>query len=64
MTVVGERTSNGLLPKEIKYRGKVYNTLELLNVAKATYSKEINDKKLVEPKLEDLYIPTKEVFNT
>lgn len=62
MTVVGERTSNGLLPKEIKYRGKVYNTLELLNVAKATYSKEINDKKLVEPKLEDLYIPTKEVF--
>lgn len=62
ITVVGERTSNGLLPKEIKYRGKIYNTLELLNVAKATYSKEINGKKLVEPKLEDLYIPTKEVF--
>ena len=63
VAVRGEISSdNKVLPREIEYKGKTYSTLDLLNTAKSSYSKEINSGKMKEPKLEDLYIPTKEVF--
>lgn len=63
VAVRGEISSdNKVLPREIEYKGKTYSTLDLLNTAKNSYSNEINSGKMEEPKLEDLYIPTKEVF--
>ena len=37
ITLTGKMSSENLLPKEIKYKGKTYNTLDLLNVAKNNY---------------------------